>query len=170
MKINYKKTAKLLTLLVTSLLIATASAQVYQAFMYLEGTITVGFQKIVWIKEGQEIIGDTVSIGLSVEPNVTVTINGTLYLKNKDNSNHTINSIKVVDAVGSNYETCKVYVYENFTGSGTWNLVGTLDLKSLSSEITDKLLWAGGYYKFDFEIKATSSVGDNDFKIKVTYE
>jgi len=134
------------TLLITSLLIATASAQVYQAFMYLEGTILVGYQKIVWIKEGQEIIGDTVAIELDVEPNVTVTINGTLYLRNKDTSkNHTINSIEVVDAVGDNYEICKVYIYENFTQSGIWNLVGTLDLTEQSSAITNKLLWAGGF-------------------------
>lgn len=170
MKTNHKKLLKFVTLLATSLLIASVSAQVY-TFMYLQGTIQVGSQKIVWIKEGVgEISGDTVDMSFTVEPEVTRTFNDMLYLKNKDTSSHTIVSVKVTDAVGSNFEICKAYVYENSTQSGTWTLVGTLDLTSTSSEITSKTLEAGGYYKFNFEIRATSSGNDNSFTIKVIYE
>jgi len=168
MKTNIKKVLKLVTLLVTSIIIATASAQVY-TYMYLRGSITVGTQKIVWIKEGQEVSGDTVQMSFNVEPGVTRTFNDTLYLKNKDTTDHTVN-ITVTDSVGPNFETCKVYVYENFTQSGSWNLVGTLDLKTLNDALTNKPLESGGYYKFDFEIRATSTGSDNDFELMVIYE
>ena len=164
---NIKKALKLVTLLVTSILIATASAQVY-TYMYLRGSITVGTQKIVWIMEGQEVSGDTVQMSFNVEPNVTKTFNGTLYLKNKDTDDHTVN-ITVTDKVGSHFETCKVYVYENFTQNGSWTLIGTLDLKTLNDALTNKTLKADGYYKFDFEIKATSNGTDNDFELMVIY-
>jgi hypothetical protein len=138
--------------------------------MYIQGTITIGSQKVVWIKEGTEISGDTVEMSFNVEPNLTKTFNETLYLKNKDSSNHNIISIKVTDSVGSHFGICKVYIYENFTQSGQWTLVGTLDIKSTSSEISNKTLVTNGYYKFDFEIRATTTGSDNGFTIKVTYE
>lgn len=170
MKTNIKKALKLTTLLMTSILIATASAQVY-TFMFLQGTITIGTQKIVWIKGNQEVSGDSVSINLdNVEPGKTMSFNDTAYLKNKDTAAHTIVSIEVTDAVGSHFEICKAYIYENFTESGQWTLVGVLDLKDMTSKITGKTLNAGGYYKFDFEIRASSSGSDNMFTIKVTYE
>ncbi|MEM3566411.1 MAG: hypothetical protein QXK18_06015 [Candidatus Bathyarchaeia archaeon] len=170
MKTSYRKIAKLVTLLVTSLMIATASVQAYQAFMYMEGSIIVGSQKIVWIYNGAEDPDDTVLVSLTgLEPGKTLTFNGTAYLKNKDTSNYTIVSIEVTKAVGSNFEICKAYIYENFTTSGTWTLVGTLNLASEGSKIENKQLQADGYYKFDFEIRASSS-GSDTFKIKVTYQ
>ena len=165
---NIKKALKLVTLLVTSILIATASAQVY-TYMYLRGSITVGTQKIVWIKEGQEVSGDTVQMSFNVEPGVTRTFNDTLYLKNKDENNHTVN-ITVTDPVGSHFETCKVYVYENFTQNGSWTLIGTLDLKTLNDALTNNPLDSGDYYRFDFEIRATSTGSNNDFELTVIYK
>lgn len=170
MKTNNKKILKLATLLITSLIIATASAQIY-TFMYLQGTISVGSQKVVWVKDNEEVSGDTVTMTFDVEPEVTKTFNDTLYLKNKDTSNHTIVSIKVTDAVGDHFEICKAYVYENYTQSGQWTLVDVLDLKSTSSEITNKTLPSGDYaYEFEFEIRAATGGSDNSFGIKVTYE
>jgi hypothetical protein len=168
MKTNIKKSIKLVTLLVTSILIATASAQTY-TYMYLSGSITVGAQKIVWIKEGQEVSGDTVQMSFTVEPGVTRTFNDMLYLKNKDETGHTVN-ITVTNTVGSHFETCTVYVYENFTQSGSWTLVGTLDLKNSNSALTNKQLNSASYFKFDFEIRATSTGSDNDFELMVIYE
>jgi hypothetical protein len=167
MKTNIKKSLKLMTLLVTSILIAAASAQTY-TYMYLQGSIVVETQKIVWIKEGQEVSGDTVQMSFTVEPNFTRTFNDTLYLTNKDITNHNVN-ITVTDTVGSHFETCTVYVYENFTQSGSWTLVGTLDLKNSNSALT-KQLNSAGYFKFDFEIRATSTGSDNSFELMVIYE
>lgn len=63
MKINYKKSLKLVTLLITSLLIATVSAEVYR-YMYIYGTITVGSPKLIWL-EGEDVtavIVDTINL------------------------------------------------------------------------------------------------------------
>ncbi|MEM2420059.1 MAG: hypothetical protein QXL38_03625 [Candidatus Bathyarchaeia archaeon] len=170
MKTNIKKALKLATLLITSILIATASAQVY-TYMFLQGTITIGTQKIVWIKDNLEVFGDSVSINLdNVELGKTMRFNDTAYLKNKDTVAHTIVSIEVAETVGSHFEICKAYIYENFTENGQWTLVGVLDLKDPSSKITSKTLDAGGYYRFDFEIRTSSNGTDNTFTIKVTYE
>ncbi|MEM1536636.1 MAG: hypothetical protein QXT10_01520 [Candidatus Bathyarchaeia archaeon] len=49
MKTNYKKIAKLVTLLATSLLIATASAAIYD-YMYLNATVGVQGMALAWVK------------------------------------------------------------------------------------------------------------------------
>ncbi len=78
MKTNYKKVAKLLTLLVTSLLIATASVQAYQALMYMQGSISVSSKTVVWIKDGIEDPDDIVTVTIAgIEPNTTMIFNNT---------------------------------------------------------------------------------------------
>jgi hypothetical protein len=170
MKTNTKKILKLTTLLVTSLIIATASATTYN-YLYLQGTVTVGSQKIVWIKtDTGEVAGDTVTITLPVESDIPISFNDTLYLKNKDTAGHNM-TIKVTSAVSSGFSYLYVHIYENFTNPGTWQLVDTLDVKTLNDEYStytdNEPLQAGGYYKLDFEIKTTAGA---TFTIKVTYE
>ncbi|MGB9676402.1 MAG: hypothetical protein ACPL0C_04370 [Candidatus Bathyarchaeales archaeon] len=170
MKTNIKKILKLATLLATSLLIATASATTYN-YLYLQGTVTIGSQKIVWIKTATgEVTGDTVTITLQVESDIPASFNDTLYLKNKDNADHNM-TIKVTSAVSSGFSYFYIYIYENFTNPGTWQLVDTLDVKTLNDEYStytnNKPLQADSYYKLDFEIKTTSGA---TFTIKVTYE
>jgi len=48
MKMNYKKTLKFVTLIITSLLIATVSAQIYR-YMYIDGSVTISSAKMIWI-------------------------------------------------------------------------------------------------------------------------
>lgn len=173
MKINIKKSLKFITLLVTSIVIATVSAQTY-TYMFMEGSISIGTQKIVWIKEGQEISGDTVTMSFTVEPEVVKSVNGSLYLKNKDTADHNL-TITVTDAVtGSNFKVCKIYIYDNFTQSGQWTFVDVLDVETLNDEYStytdNKPLVDGGYYRFDFEIEAESTASSDSFKITVRYE
>jgi len=171
MKINYKKTAKLLTLLVTSLLIATASVQAYQALMYMEGSISIGTKTVVWIKDGTEDPDDRVDVIITgIEPNVTMSFNNTAYLKNKGSSPRTIVSIKVTNEVSNDFEICKVYVYSNSTG-GSFSPAGVLNLKNLSDEITNDItLDQNECLKFDFEVRVSSTtVNDGVFTIQVTY-
>lgn len=52
MKINYKKTLKFVTLLITSLLIATASATIYD-YMNLNATVGVQGMSLAWV-DGDE--------------------------------------------------------------------------------------------------------------------
>ena len=170
MKTNYKKIAKLLTLLVTSLLIATASVQAYQALMYMQGTIIIGTRTLVWIINGVVDPDDTATITITnVQPNVTMSFNNTAYLKNIGSSNCNITSIKVIDEVSSDFEICKLYVYSNYTGS--FSLVGTLNLEELNNAITPNIIIEPNEcLKFDLEVRVTSAtVNNNDFRIQVTY-
>jgi len=172
MKTNYKKMLKLTTLLITSMLIAIASAKVY-TYLYFTGNINVITQQLVWIKDDSPVSGDSVTIDFTVQAGVASNITGRLYLKNMDSAAHNL-TITVTDTVGSNYEYCKVYIYKN--ESNSWEYVATLDAKTLGSQYstyTDNepiAAYPTGCFKLDFDIKATSSQGDNTFKLTVVYE
>ncbi|MEM2780173.1 MAG: hypothetical protein QW791_04815 [Candidatus Bathyarchaeia archaeon] len=154
-----------------SMVIAVVSAQTY-TYLYLTGSITVITQKLVWIKDGLPITGASVSINLIVEQNVPVNITNRLYLKNMDSAAHNL-TITVTDTVGDNYEYCKIYIYKNVSNS--WVHVATLDAEMNSQYSTytanDPIAaYPTGCFKFDFGINATSSTGDNEFKLTVVYE
>ena len=171
MKINYKKSLKLITLLITSMIIGLASAQIY-TYMFLNGTISIVSQKIVWIKEGTTINGDTVTMTFSVQPSVGSNITDKLYLKNVDSADHNMTITVTTEVSTSTFELCKIYIYKNVTD---WELVDTLDVTTLNDQYSTYLgntpLIADGYYKFDFEIKAKSgATGDYSFQITVKYE
>jgi len=173
MKSNYKKMLKLTTLLITSMLIAIASAKVY-TYLYFTGNINVIAQKLVWIKDGQEISGDSVSITLTVQEDTPNNITDRLRLKNMDSATHNL-TITVTDTVDSStYEYCKVYIYKNVSNS--WVYVATLDAKTSGSQYSTYTnnepiaAYPTGCFKLDFDIKATSSTGDNEFKLTVVYE
>ena len=164
-EMNYKKLIKISVLLITSLLIAKASADAV-SYLYLYGNVTVaGTQALVWIKDGDVQYGDSVTMNLNVQPNVTTNITDSLYLKNQDGESHSVN-ITVTSAI-TGFTKCDVHIYENSTVSGTWTLVTTLDATTIGSSYSGTLP-AGGYYKFDFEITAPSS-GSGSFTIKVEY-
>ena len=174
MNVNYKKTFKLSTLLIASLLIGLASAASYK-YLYIDGTVTVGTQKIVWIQSGTgEIAGDTATVGLSVEPGVSTDFNDTLYLKNKDTSDHNL-TITVTTAVSSDFTYFYIYIYENFTSPGSWQLVDGLDVKTLNDQYStytgNSPLQDDSYYKLDFGVKPTTGAsGPYNFDVKVTFE
>ncbi|MEM3464722.1 MAG: hypothetical protein QXL91_07640, partial [Candidatus Bathyarchaeia archaeon] len=117
MKTNIKKSLKLITLLITSLLIATASAYTY-TYLFMGVGITVTSQQIVWIKEGSVVSGGTVNMSFTVQQGVYTWYNETLYLKNTG-SNTNVNITVTNPASSSVFDICKVYVYENFTVQDT---------------------------------------------------
>jgi len=170
MKTNPKKIVKLATLLVTSLLIAKASADTY-TYLFMGVGITVTSQQVVWIREGQTISGSTVNMSFTVQQGVYTWYNDTLYLKNTGTTNITANITVTIPASSSKFDTCNVYVYENFTTPGTWTLVGTLNALAQDASLLDKQLNGNnGYFKFDFEIQATTTASDTDnFEITVVY-
>jgi hypothetical protein len=173
MKMNYRKTLKFTTLLITALLIGAVSAATYK-YLNLDGSVTVGTQKIVWVQGGSEIAGDTVTVSLSVEPGVPMDFNGTLYMKNKDTASHNL-TVKVTTAVGSDFNYFYTYIYENFTTPGTWTLADDLNVKTLDDEYStytgNNPMQASGFYKLDFGLKTTTSAtGTYDFDIQVKYE
>jgi hypothetical protein len=70
MNLNYKKSAKILLLLLSSILIASVSAQVYR-YMYIDGSVTVGTAKLIWLAGENapgdyDITGSTATIDLPI--------------------------------------------------------------------------------------------------------
>ncbi len=176
MNINYKKSLKLVTLLVTAIIIATVSAQTY-IYMYVDGSVTIGTQKLVWLTGGDTpgdatISGGTVTMDLDVQPGVIQNFTEGIFLKNQDGADHNL-TITVTTALSTGtFDSAKVYIYKNVTG---WESVDTLDLRvqddQYSSYTGNTPLVAGGYYRFTFEIQADASAsGSADFDIEVVYE
>jgi hypothetical protein len=172
MKINYKKSLKFITLLISALLIATVSATAYK-YMYLEGTVTIGTQKLVWIKDGSEISGNTVTQSLSIEPGIPTSINNTLYLKNKDTAAHNMTITVITVANGSKFDSFNINIYSNETGSWVYmdTLTATLLNDVYSTYTINNALDAGKSYKLDYQITAkTGETGSTTFKLEVKYE
>jgi hypothetical protein len=172
MKINYKRTLKFATLLISSLLIATASAAVVR-YMEIHGTVTVGTLKLVWI-EGADadatIAGSIATVSLNVENNTLVIFTEALFLKNNvtDNTSYDYN-ISITDALNpSAFEIANLKLYTNATGD--WSLLGTLNLNSTSSMYqSSNPLEQGKYIRFTIEIKAVQDGVSDTFKVQVTY-
>jgi len=172
MKLNYKKSLKFVTLLITAILIATVSAATYK-YMYLEGTVVIGSQELAWIKNGVEISGSTVTQTLNVEPEIPINITDTLYLWNKDIAAHNM-TIKVVTAANaSKFDVFRINIYSNETDS--WVYRDYLNATTLNDEYStitiNNALDAGYGYKFDYQITATAgATGSTTFKLEVKYE
>jgi len=172
MKINYKKSLKFVTLLITALLIATVSAQTYR-YMFIDGSITVSSSKLIWIKgtdapSDATIVGGTVTMDLDVDNASRLIFTECLFLKNVNASGSFNIKINVTTAVSSSdFAVCKMHIYAN--SSGTWTLVDTLDL-TLSGDNYTGTLSAGKYLRMTFEVEATvSETGIKPFDIQVTY-
>jgi hypothetical protein len=171
MKTNYRKILKLSILLISSLLIATASAAVYR-YMEIHGTVTVGALKLIWIKGADApsatIVGSIATVPLSVENNTLVTFTEVLFLKNNDTSISFNYNISITDTLSSSYfETANLKLYTN--SSGSWSLLSTLDLKNTDTYSSTSPLQPGKYIRFTIEIKAIQDGASDSFKVQVTY-
>lgn len=173
MKIEYKKSLKLVTLLITALIIATVSAQVFR-YMYMDGSVTVGAAKLVWIKgseapSGATVTGSTVTMPINAEPGTPQNITYCLYLNNSDTVAHNM-TISVTTAVTSDFDEFKIHIYIN----STQTFVDTLDVTISDSYETytgNNPLSAGEAYRMAFELApSTTASGSYDFDIQVEYE
>lgn len=173
MKIEYKKSLKLVTLLITALIIATVSAQVFR-YMYIDGSVTVGAAKLVWIKgseapSGATVTGSTVTMPINAEPGTPQNITYCLYLNNSDTVAHNM-TISVTTAVTSDFDEFKIHIYIN----STQTFVDTLDVTISDSYKTytgNNPLSAGEAYRMAFELApSTTASGSYDFDIQVEYE
>jgi len=177
MKIESKKLIKIIALMISSVIIASASAQVYK-YMYIDGSVTIGTPALVWIlgndaPSDASISGSTVIIDLDVNPGEPINYTECLFLKNQDANPHNL-TIEVTTSVSSGtFNYFKVHIYEN--SSGSWSFVDTLDVTvdgdSYSTYTGNNPLPAGGYYRLTFEIYAKEDAsGSVQFDIQVTYE
>ena len=167
MKTNIKKTLKLIILLISSLLIATASATVYR-YMELQGTIIVGSPKLVWI-EGSgidtTIIGNTTAIiSLNVENNTAINFTQAIFLKNVNDTVSFNYNITVTSALStSQFEEAKIHIYDNSTST----YLGTINLTD-STSYFDGTLSANNSLRMTIEVKAIQE-GSGNFIIQVEY-
>jgi len=144
MRINYKKSLKFITLLITSLLIATVSATVYYS-LTMETTITVGATWVKFIEADDTPNGSTVddsycSLSLSSLPNSTIIYEKAVGLNNTYNGTRTIRLRHVsvtpnATSQVSNFTHVKFYLINaagavqfslNYTTSGdNWSTAAT---------------------------------------------
>ncbi|MEM2103215.1 MAG: hypothetical protein QXM22_06855 [Candidatus Bathyarchaeia archaeon] len=175
-QIRGKKSLKLLFLLITSLLIAVVSAATY-TYMYIDGSVTVGSAKLVWLKgtdapADTTIVGGTVTMDLDVQPGYPQNFTECLFLKNQDTAAHNL-TLSITTALSTTYfNEAKVHIFENSTGS--WVFVDTLDMTTLDSYETytnNDPLGAGNFYRLTFEIYAkTTASGLYAFNIQLQYQ
>jgi len=168
MEINVKKALKVITLLITSLLIANASASIIRQ-MELQGNITVGLPQLIWI-EGEDvsatISGSLAIISLTVENGTDMNFTRALYLKNNGTALYNYNITVSTGLLGSDFEIAMIHIYTN--SSGTWTYVDSIDLTD-SSDYYQGTLDTGNYLRFTIEVKAIKNNISRSFTVKVEY-
>jgi hypothetical protein len=174
MNVNHKKILRLVTLLITSLLIGLASAATYK-YMYIDGSVNIGAQKLQWTKDGSTVSGDTVTVDWGdIEPGVGQNFSERLYLKNIDSASHNMTITVTTTVSGLTFDMFNIYIYKNSTGPTTWTYVDTLDViagDTYSTYTANAPLGENVCFRLDFEVKAKiGTSGPNNFDIKVQYE
>jgi len=173
MKINLKKSGKLIMLLLSSLIIAAVSADVYR-YMYIDGSITVGGAKLIWILGSDapgdaSIAGSTAIIDLDVEQGTPVNFTETLFLKNNNTGSsisYNLTSTAVVSS--AEFQRANMHIYQNYTVPGTWNFLATMNLTDAGSFYAGSLP-DNSIIRMTFEINATIATGARSFDIQVEY-
>jgi hypothetical protein len=171
MNAKYKKCMKIGSLLITALIIGTVSAATY-SYMYVDGSVTIGTQKLIWLAGADSpgdisISGGTVTMDLHVQPGVNQTFAEALFLKNQDAANHDL-TINVTTALASaDFDLASAQIYTN--SSGSWTYLDTLELMTLSDGYSATLN-TGNYYRFTFAIQAKAGAsGTKSFDLQVAY-
>lgn len=169
-QIRGKKALKLSFLLFTSLLIGAVSAVTY-SYLYMNGTVTVGSQQLVWIKgsgapSGTTISGGTVTLNFNVQTAIPQNFTYVLYLKNLDTITHNA-TISVTSALTSGFTYAKMYTYDN---NSTGSFLHTFDLKTTNTYMFPSSLSSGDVYRLDFGINATAASGSYTFNMQVLYQ
>ena len=171
MNVKYRKILKIVSLLITALIIGTVSAATY-SYMYVDGSVSIGTAKLIWLAGTDSpgdisISGGTVTMDLDVQPGVNQTFAEALFLKNQDGSNHDL-TINVTTALSNaDFDQADAQIYTN--SSGSWTYLDTLALMTLSDGYSATLN-AGDYYRITFVIQAkTGASGTENFDLQVSY-
>ena len=180
MNAKYKKSLKIVTLLLSAIIIASVSAATY-SYMYIDGSVTVGTAQLIWI-EGDDAPGDidvtggTVTMDLHVQPGINQNFTEALFLKNQDAADHNLTITVTSELSSSDFNIATAYIYENATVPGTWTSLDTLSLTTLNDQYSSYTgntpLVSDGYYRFTFEIQADAAItpGTYSFDLQVVYE
>ncbi|MEM3735114.1 MAG: hypothetical protein QXH40_00775 [Candidatus Bathyarchaeia archaeon] len=171
MKTNYKKMLKFATLLISSLLIATASAGVVR-YMEIQGTVQISAGGLAWVKGADEpgisvnIDGQIATVSLSLNNGTAYNITNHLYLKNLDNDKNYTVTIEVTDPPSSElYEAFNIVIYHNMTNAQITS-INALSPSPASNTIHQGEVW---HITFYIDTKSSAS-GSDSFTVKFTYE
>jgi len=170
MKTNYKKLLKFVTLLATSLLIATASAQVYD-YLFLSAGVSVEGLYLQWDAEGIDD-GLTASIqgafctisGLKAPQGGSRTYSKAIGIKNTHSTESITFDIEVVDVTGDGTEDLNyifVEIHDDTTLKG--NLTVWQNGAKGTTPVTDLLIAAGASWRLQWKIawKPSADTGDD---------
>ena len=171
-KIRSRKALKFLGLLISAMVIAAVSAEVYR-YMYIDGSIIVGSQQMSWIlgddaPGGSSISGTTVIMAFPVEQGTPTNFTEALFLKNNNltGASFTYN-ITVANSVNStDFQRAQMHIYENYTMP--WTYLDTIDLTN-ATDFYSNTLNGTQYLRMTFEINATMTPGIRNFDIQVEY-
>ena len=173
MKTNIKRTLKFVTLLISSLLIATASADVIR-YMNIQGSVSIGVGGLAWVKGVDEegvsvtINGETASITLSLNNGTAYNVTNHLFLQNLDSDKNYSVTIEVTDPANSSlYDTFNIVIYHNTTNTQIASLNALLQSDSDTDTILQDEVW---HITFYIETKPDASTLNDDFTVKFTYE
>lgn len=172
-KIRSRKALKFLGLLISSLLIATVSATTYR-YLYIDGSITVGTQYMIWIlgtdaPSDSSISGTTAIMDLDVEEGTPINFTEALFLKNQNVTGSFNYNITLLQAVSSSdFQEAKMHIFENYTASPSWTYVDTIDLTNTNDYYSSSLA-ASNYLRMTFEINATIASGTRNFDVQAKY-
>lgn len=178
-KINWKKSTKLVTLLLSSLLIASASATIYN-YMYLDASIGVEGIDLEWVlgadnaTAGTQIEGLTATLtNLKGPPNGTRIYGDPVRLNNTDTVNTETFDL-LIDSVSGNttyMDSIIVRIY-NVTNSASIDNLTVWASGAQGSPLTSLSIGSLHVWRFQWEItwKSTATTSESvtvNLKVKV---
>jgi hypothetical protein len=173
MNVNYKKSLKMVTLLISALLIATVSATIY-SYMYIEGSGNISGEELKWE------LGTDAPSGASIQGSYVKTLNLTIPKNSPKNFtdclrivNNNATGIRFdleISSVGgdiSKFSTFKLIVYNS-----TNDPYATLNVK-LQGDKASNLYIMGGGTKLTIRFEVTPVTDEASaympFTVKLTY-
>lgn len=168
-KILFRKEAKLVTLLLTAMLIASASATVYYS-MSMQPTVTIS-QATVIFEEGADAttnacnvtLGDNstyASLSIKAYPNATLTYTEPLNISNTDSSDHDV-YLTHVSITPDSHPDVGNFTFINFTLNGVdFDYTVSGNTWSPPSDMTPQTLTAGTEWAVKIETKAVAGATD----------
>lgn len=175
MNINYKKSAKLILLLISTLLIATANATIYD-YMNLNATVGVQGMYLAWVNgdeatsAGTQINGVTATLtNLQGPPNGTRIYADPVRLNNTGTSSITFDLL--VDTVSGNTENLdSIYVKIYSMNTTTWIRNATIwENGAKGTDETNLSIPNNNMWKFQWEItwKSTATTDSVEVNLKL---
>lgn len=172
MEINYKKTLKLVTLLISALLIGTVSAQIY-SYMYIEGSGTITSAELSWQLGATAPTGATIegkyvkNLNLSIPTNTFKNFTDCLQLINDNATSITFG----LDATVTGGNTTKFTTFDLVVYQLGGARVTKLSIKSQESKTGLTIQGSETLYvRFEVDPLLDEISGDVAFTVKLTYE